>query len=114
MKRNVLLLVVLMACVARGQTPRPTSRPVAAKPISHTIRQIEGWPVHVDDRLLNGADKELGVRAMALLGDHLKKISGVTPVEKLARLKQVHIWLDLTHGGLRSAQYHPSKGWLKG
>lgn len=103
-----------MACAARAQTPRPTSRPVPAKPTSHTIRQIEGWSVHVDDRLLNGADKELGVRAMALLGDHLKKISGVMPAEKLARLKQVHIWLDLTHGGLRSAQYHPSKGWLKG
>jgi hypothetical protein len=50
---------------------------------------------------------------MELLGDHLKKISGVMPAEKVARLKQVHIWLDLTHGGLRSAQYHPSKGWLK-
>jgi hypothetical protein len=70
--------------------------------------------VHVDDRLLNAEDKELGKRAMTLLGEHLKKISGVMPAEKLARLKQVHIWLDLTHGGLRSAQYHPSKLWLVG
>jgi hypothetical protein len=69
--------------------------------------------VHVDDRLLNGPDKGLGEQAMGLLGEHLKKICAVMPAEKLARLKQVHIWLDLTHGGLRSAQYHPSRGWLK-
>jgi len=70
--------------------------------------------VHVDDRLLNGGDKELGERAMGLLAEHLKKISGVMPAEKLAWLKQVHIWLDRTHGGLRSAQYHPSRLWLLG
>jgi len=70
--------------------------------------------VNVDDRLLNGPDMGLGERAMGLLAEHLKKIVAVVPADKVARLKQVHIWLDLTHGGLRSAQYHPSRGWLKG
>ena len=69
--------------------------------------------MHVDDRLLIGPEKALGERALGLLGDHLKKICGVMPADKLDRIKQVHIWLDLTHGGLRSAQYHPSRGWLK-
>src|SRR5207253_6911933 len=90
----------------------PATRPVPAKPTSHTLKQIEGWTVHVDDRLLSGEDKELGERAMVLLGEHLKTSSAVMPAEKLAQLKQVHIWLDRTHGGLRSAQYHPSKAWL--
>ena len=31
-----------------------------AKPASHTTRNIEGWKVHVDDRLLRGPDAELG------------------------------------------------------
>lgn len=95
-----------------GPATRPTTRPVPPKPTSHTIRQIEGWTVHVDDRLLGGEGKDLGERAMALLDEHLKKIVGVVPKDKVARLKEVHIWLDLSHGGLRSAQYHPSKGWL--
>jgi hypothetical protein len=113
-KKFSLILIVMAACVARAQTTRPATKPIPSKPTSHTIKQIEGWSVHVDDRLLNGADKELGARAMTLLADHLRKISGVMPTDKLARLKQVHIWLDLTHGELRSAQYHPSKGWLAG
>src|SRR5438874_362450 len=107
-----LAVIVLAASVAGAQSTRPTTRPVPAKPTSHTIKKIEGWTVHVDDRLLNGQDQELGERAMALLGEHLSKIVGIVPKDKVARLKEVHIWLDLSHGGLRSAQYHPSKGWL--
>jgi hypothetical protein len=107
------VIVVVISSMARAQAPGATSRPVPPKPTSHTVHQVEGWTVEVDDRLLNGADKQLGTRAIALLQEHLQKISGVMPPKKLERLKQVHIWLDLSHGGLRSAQYHPSKGWLK-
>jgi len=107
-----LAVILLAASVADAQTTRPTTRPLPPKPASHTIKQIEGWSVHVDDRLLIGADKELGEQAIGLLADHLKKICAVMPADKLTRLKQVHIWLDRTHGGLRSAQYHPSRGWL--
>jgi hypothetical protein len=32
----------------------------------------------------------------------------------VSRLQKVPIWLDRTHGELRSAQYHPDAGWLKG
>jgi hypothetical protein len=56
----------------------------------------------------------MGERAMGLLGEHLKKIAATLPKDKVARLREVHIWLDRTHGGLRSAQYHPSRGWLRG
>jgi hypothetical protein len=108
------MVVVAVTSVAGAQSTRPTTRNVPSKPTSHTIRVIEGWTVHVDDRLLKGLDAELGDRAMALLGTHLKKISVTVPKEKVERLREVHIWLDRTHGGLRSAQYHPSKGWLRG
>jgi len=103
----------MVASLAAAQTTHPTTQSAIRKPTSHTIRSIEGWSVHVDDRLLGGPDKELGERAMGLLGEHLKKIAAVAPQDKVARLREVHIWLDRTHGGLRSAQYHPSKGWLR-
>src|SRR5215204_6373769 len=95
------MMLLTAASVAGAQATRPTTRPVPAKPTSHTIRQIEGWSVHVDDRLLSASDQELGERAMGLLAEHLKKIVAVAPQDKVVRLKQVHIWLDLTHGGLR-------------
>src|SRR2546421_10015646 len=64
------MVMVLAASVARAQTSRPTTRPLPLKPKSHTIKQIEGWTVHLDDRLLTGEDKEVGERAMGLLADH--------------------------------------------
>ncbi|HEV8605485.1 MAG TPA: hypothetical protein VGQ99_08980 [Tepidisphaeraceae bacterium] len=121
-----VVAVVLAALVARADGALPATRPtlrsttqpatqnVPAKPTAHTIKEIEGWKVHVDDRLLLGADKELGERALRLLGVHLKRVESVVPAEKLQRMKEVSIWLDRTHGGLRSAQYHPSRGWLRG
>lgn len=83
------------------------------KPASHTGRSIEGWTVHVDDRLLSGADKELGERALRLIANRLFDVALVLPAEKVARLRQVPIWLDRTHGKLVSAQYHPSVEWLR-
>ena len=85
----------------------------AAKPISHTDHVIEGWTVHVDDRLLSGDDRALGEKCLGILSNRLIDIKAVVPADKVKRLQQVQIWLDRTHGQLKSAQYHPSAGWLK-
>jgi hypothetical protein len=82
-------------------------------PAAHTVRDIEGWTVHIDDRLLAGPDKELGDHALRLLANRLYDIQHVVPADKVKRLRKVQIWLDRTHGKLRSAQYHPSASWLK-
>jgi hypothetical protein len=83
------------------------------KPTSHTPRDLEGWTVHIDNRLLGGPDKELGDRALRLLANRLYDVRLVVPADKVKRLQQVPIWLDRTHGKLRPAQYHPSAAWLK-
>jgi hypothetical protein len=100
-----LLLVALLAALAPAAEP--------PKPTSHTKKDVEGWTVHVDDRLLAGADKELGDRALRLLANRLYDIKLVVPADKVTRLQKVVIYLDRTHGGLKPAQYHPSAGWLK-
>lgn len=82
-------------------------------PASHAERQIEGWTVRIDDRLLHGPDAELGERAIKLLTARLVEIEVVVPPKPLDHLRQVTIQLDLTHGALRSMQYHPDAGWLK-
>ncbi len=90
--------------------PEPTSTPL--KPRAHTRQNIEGWTVQVDDRLLNGPDQALGARALRLLANRLFEIRFVLPADKVTRLQAVPLWLDRTHGGLHSAQYHPSADWL--
>ena len=67
----------------------------------------------MDDRLLGGDGAALGGRALKLLAARLVVISIVVPEEPLAKLREVPIQVDLTHGALHAMQYHPSAGWLK-
>ena len=82
-------------------------------PTAHTTRDIEGWTVRVDDRLLKGEGAELGERALKLLNARLVAITIVVPEKALAKLRAITIELDLDYGGLRNMQYHPDAGWLK-
>ena len=82
-------------------------------PTAHTTRDIEGWAVRVDDRLLKGDGAALGERALKLLNARLVAITIVVPEKALAKLRAITIELDLDYGGLRNMQYHPDAGWLK-
>jgi Carbohydrate esterase, sialic acid-specific acetylesterase len=93
--------------------PQPKEKPEPAKPVSRTNRNIEGWTVRVDDRLLQSPDDVLGARAIRFLESKLSDIKAVVPKDKLEKLQSVTIVLDLTHGKLGSMQYHPDAGWLK-
>jgi hypothetical protein len=83
-----------------------------SKPTSHTVRKIEGWTVHVDDRLLQGPDAELGDRALRLLANCLYEITMEMQSNHVHQLQLVPIWLDRSHGKLTSMQYHPNPAWL--
>lgn len=84
-----------------------------AKPTSRSIKNIEGWTVRIDDRLLEAPNVELGTRALRFLEAKLSDIKVVVPADKVKKLQAVPIVLDLTHGKLGPMQYHPSEGWLK-
>ncbi len=83
-----------------------------ALPTKHQIREIEGWAVRVDERLLQPANQAIGDRALKLLTARLVSIAIVMPENSLSHLRKVPIQLDLTHGKLWNMQYHPSAGWL--
>lgn len=82
-------------------------------PTAHTTRNLEGWTVRVDDRLLKGQHAAVGERALKLLTARLVAITFVVPEKSLAKLRAVTIQLDLNYGDLRPMQYHPDAGWLK-
>jgi hypothetical protein len=85
----------------------------AAKPAAYTERNIEGWTVRIDDRLLKEPNNEIGKRALRFLENKLADIKAVVPTDKVKRLQKVIVVLDLSHGKLTSMQYHPSADWLK-
>lgn len=84
------------------------------KPASRTEQNLAGWTIRVDDRLLAEPNAALGRRALKLLEARLTDISNVVKSDRLAELRKVPIVLDLTHGQLKPAQYHPSADWLTG
>jgi hypothetical protein len=84
-----------------------------ANPARHDVREIEGWDVYVDHRLLEPEHAELGETALKLLQAKLLEISLAVPRVALIHLRDVPIWLDLNHGDLKQMQYHPSADWLK-
>jgi hypothetical protein len=100
-----LVLFLFASAVLAAEKP--------ALPTAHTARNVEGWNVRVDDRLLSGAGATLGERAVKLLHARLAAITFVVPQPALAKLRAVTIQLDLDYGDLRPMQYHPSRGWLK-
>lgn len=106
----MLTLALLVALAAPADPPKKEPPP---KPTSRTEKQVEGWTVRVDDRLLKGPDAELGTKAFRFLEHKLADIKVVVPEDKVKKLQGVVIVLDLTHGDLGPMQYHPSKGWLK-
>ena len=105
--RTIVIALVGLRFVATFAADKP------GIPDAHTTRQIEGWSVRVDDRLLRGEGAGIGERALKLLTARLVAISIVVPDPALAKLRAVTIQLDLDHGDLRIMQYHPNPGWLK-
>ena len=101
-----LLFAVFSATIAAEEDTEPV------KPTLHTVRTIEGWTVEIDNRLLEES-KELGDLALRLLSNQLFQIVFLLPESKVEQLRTVKIRLDLTHGKLTSAQYHPSRDWLR-
>jgi hypothetical protein len=104
--KHILILLALMnvAAFAAEKMPLPTA---------HTSRNIEGWTVRVDNRLLRGDSAAVGERALKLLTSRLVAITIVVPENSLAKLRAITIELDLNYGDLRAMQYHPDAGWLK-
>ena len=76
------------------------------------VRELEGWKIHVDPALLEGAHREEGAKALTMLANHLQRIKILVPAEPLAKLQNTEIWLEHEHPRLKAMQYHPSKGWL--
>ena len=107
MKIKHLLLLLACLCLPVFSAEK------APLPTAHTTRNLEGWTVRVDDRLLRGEGAVLGERALKLLTARLVAITIVVPEPALAKLRAINIGLDLDYGGLRPMQYHPDAGWLK-
>lgn len=109
--RTLLFAACLLALTSSGIAA--DERDTTVKPRTRETRQIEGWTVHIDTRLLSEPNQELGARAIRLLSNRLYEIAFLVPSNRVARLQEVPIWLDLDYGKLQRMQYHPNIHWLE-
>ena len=111
----VVMLYVAANCLSGSCAMASERAPKAerSKPTHHTERDVCGWTVRVDDRLLATNSSGLGQRALKLLEARLIVIAALMPEKPLARLRQVPIQVDLMCGELKSMVYHPSAAWLR-
>lgn len=123
MKIGIALIVVgwLLATVIGVELPsvvlqssQADEKPALPQPTSRTERELEGWKIRVDDRLLGESpDGALGAKALRFLEAKLVEIKAVVPEDRVKDLQEVTIVLDLNCGKLGAMQYHPDAGWLK-
>ena len=115
MKHGLTLIVLnLFVAAIHAADPPAEAKAELPQPASRSNRELEGWTIRVDDRLLGEApDAALGTRALRFLEAKLVEIKAVVPAERLKDLQGVTIVLDLNCGKLGSMQYHPDAGWLK-
>ena len=74
-------------------------------------REIEGWTVVLDPALFEPEHQEVSEEALKALANHLQRVRYIVPADRLARLREVRIWVDWEHK-LGPMQYHPDRGWL--
>ena len=103
----IVVFSLLKPMVIYCQTNEPP------KPTSRVTKNMFGWTVRIDTRLLQSLNTELGERALKFLESKLMDITYVVPEPRLSELKSVTIVIDLTHGKLKLPQYHTSGAWLK-
>ncbi len=105
--RSVVLTLVLMAAGAPVKAKDPAPRFPEMQVVG-----IEGWTVHVERSLLDGEHKDLGMRSIGMLQNHLQRIAICVAEPQLAKMRKLEIWLE-HHHELAGMQYHPDLDWLK-
>jgi hypothetical protein len=78
----------------------------------YETREIEGWTVFVNRRLLTEFP-DLGAEALHLLDTKLYDIGRMVPEAGCRELRKVPIWLGVDDGHAPCAEYHPSGEWLR-
>lgn len=76
------------------------------------VKDIEGWKVSVDPKMLEGEHAKEGELALKMLANHLQRIIILMPEKQLADMRKIGIWIEHKHPELGNMQYHPGEKWL--
>jgi len=89
--------------------------PASAVPVAppRQTREILGWQVHVDQRLLSDGQQATD-EALRLLAGQLEELVGQVPSEAVEKLREVPLYVSPPYPGFGPrAEYHPDASWLR-
>lgn len=87
-----LLLALFPTPSAADEPEKPAYEPTSNYP----QREIQGWTVYVNHRLLED-QKKLGDKVLQQLRVKLYDINRAVPVKALEKLHQIPIWVEFKH-----------------
>ena len=104
----MIRLLSLLVTLALPLVAADKAKPQHYDPVR---KEIEGWTVWVEPKLLEGEHAEMGAKALSMLGNHLERIAILLPEKQLGEMRKLEIWIE-HHHELGSMQYHPGADWL--
>ncbi len=102
---KIIYAFILTALTVVAQNNTRYYRPI--------IKDVEGWRIAVEPKLLEKENKEVADKAFVALADHLQPVKFMLPEAKVKELQKLSIRLELNNQRLGSMQYHPSTSWLR-
>jgi hypothetical protein len=108
------MAALLIAFFPAKAEPTTSDETKAKKHFDPVIREIEGWKVHIDPKMLMGEHSAEGTRALTMLASHLQRIAIMIPQDRLKQLQTLEVWIEHDHPeiNVEPGPYHPGAGWL--
>lgn len=91
----------------KTQPPQPHAPAEAYQPA-----EVHGWTLRVHEALI--ADEQLHEQAIAEISHQLFRIKRMLAEDKVQKMQEVVIWVELRNPISGTVQYHPSRQWLAG
>jgi hypothetical protein len=115
--RHSIAAIVLLgsAMTAPGSSPLLAAAEAVAPAAAdtHETRDVLGWTLHVNRRLL-ADEPEATAEAIRLLERQLAEIIRVVPAKAVAEMKRTPLWFSPEYPGIKPrAEFHPEAGWLR-
>ena len=113
MKLPTLVATGLSVILATLFTLTLTAHADADHPIAYQKRDLEGWTLLINERLL-GSHPTQTAEAIRLLTVQLQVLGKTLPSPALQKLRQVKLFFNLPYEkAAPRAEYHPDRGWLE-
>jgi len=108
------MAILLMGLFPAQADPEAVGETVGDKHFDPIVREIEGWKVHIDPKMLEGEHSAEGTRALTMLTSHLQRIAIMIPQDRLKQLRTLGIWIERDHAeiNVEPGPYHPGVDWL--